>query len=98
LRGLGFPLHPFLRGLLYFYGLDFHDLAPNSLFHITTFVIFCEAFLKVQPHFGLWLHLFSMKKRTAKGVGGMPKCGDASLCVLEKNRWLPGTFLDTVRG
>jgi hypothetical protein len=32
LRGLGFPLHPFVRGLMFFYGLDFHDLAPNSFF------------------------------------------------------------------
>ena len=28
--GLGFPLHPFVRGLMFYYGLDFHDLAPNS--------------------------------------------------------------------
>ena len=27
LRGLGFPLHPFVCGLMYYYGLDFHDLA-----------------------------------------------------------------------
>ena len=29
-RGLGFPLHPFVRGLMFYYGLDFHDLAPIS--------------------------------------------------------------------
>ena len=29
LRGLGFPLHPFVRGLMYYCGLYFHDLAPN---------------------------------------------------------------------
>ena len=34
LRGLGFPLHPFVRGLMYYYGLDFHDLAPNSFLNI----------------------------------------------------------------
>ena len=28
-RGLGFPLHPFVRGLMFYYGLDFHDLAPT---------------------------------------------------------------------
>jgi len=28
-RGLGFPLHPFVRGLMFYYGLDFHDLAPR---------------------------------------------------------------------
>ena len=27
-RGLGFPLHPFVRGLMYYYGIDFHDLSP----------------------------------------------------------------------
>ena len=31
LRGLGFPLHPFVRGLMFYYGLDFHDLAPNFI-------------------------------------------------------------------
>ena len=31
LRGLGFPLHPFFRGLMFYYGLDFHDLAPNFI-------------------------------------------------------------------
>ena len=30
LHGLGFPLHPFVRGLMFYYMLDFHDLAPNS--------------------------------------------------------------------
>ena len=29
LRRLGFTLHPFVRGLMFYYGLDFHDLAPN---------------------------------------------------------------------
>ena len=27
LHGLGFPLHPFIQGLMFYYGLDFHDLA-----------------------------------------------------------------------
>ena len=56
LRGLGFPLHHFVRGLMYYYGLDFHD--PDSFLHITTFIVVCEAFLRVTPHFGLWLKTF----------------------------------------
>ena len=35
LRGLGLTLDPFVRGLMYYYGLDFHDLVPNSLLHIS---------------------------------------------------------------
>ena len=30
LRGLGLTLDPFVRGLMFYYGLDFHDLAPDS--------------------------------------------------------------------
>ena len=52
LRGLGLTLDPFVRGLM------FYDLAPDSFLHITTFIVVCEAFLRVTPHFGLWLKTF----------------------------------------
>ena len=44
-RGLGFPLHPFVRGLMFYYGLDFHDLALNSFINILAFIVVCTAFL-----------------------------------------------------
>ena len=47
LRGLGLALDPFVRGLMFYYGLDFHDLAPDSFLHISTFIVMCEAFLRV---------------------------------------------------
>ena len=40
-RGLGFPLHPFVRGLMFYYGLDFHDLAPNFILNISVFIVVC---------------------------------------------------------
>ena len=48
LRGLGFALHPFVRGLMFYYGLDFHD-PPDSILHASAFIITCEAFLRI-PH------------------------------------------------
>ena len=48
-RGLGFPTDPFVRGLMFYYGLDFHDLAPESILHICAFIVICEAFLHVTP-------------------------------------------------
>ena len=51
-RVLGFPLHPFIRGLMYHYGIDFHDLSPNSFLNISVFIVVCEAFLHIQPHSG----------------------------------------------
>ena len=40
-RGVSFPVHPFLRGLLCEYGAQLHHLKPNSLLAISCFV---EAF------------------------------------------------------
>ena len=53
IRGLGFPIHPFLRGLLEFYGLWLHNLAPASVLHIAGFVALCELFLGIEAHFAL---------------------------------------------
>ena len=36
---LGFPLHPFVQGLMFYYGLDFHDLAPNFVLNILAFIV-----------------------------------------------------------
>ena len=63
LHGLGFPLHPFVRGLMVYYGLDFHDLAPNFVLNISAFIVVCEAFLRIRPHFGLWPRLSMSSRR-----------------------------------
>ena len=42
LRGLGFPIDPFVRGLMFYYGLEFHDLAPESILQISSFIVMCE--------------------------------------------------------
>ena len=57
-HGLGFALHPFVRGLMFYYRLDFHDLAPNFVLNISAFILVCKAFLRIKPHFGLWLQTF----------------------------------------
>ena len=73
--GLGFPLHPFIRGLMFYYLLDFHNLAPNFILNISAFIIVCEAFLRVKPHFGLWLKTFNVKPKVV--VGQQVECGGA---------------------
>jgi hypothetical protein len=34
LQGFSFPPHPFLFGLLFAYGIQLHDLNPNTILHI----------------------------------------------------------------
>ena len=67
LRGLGLTLDPFVRGLMFYYWLYFRDLAPDSFLHISTFVVMCEAFLCITPHFSLWLKTFEVKLKMIEG-------------------------------
>jgi hypothetical protein len=50
LHGLSFPAHEFLRGLLFVYGVQLHQLMPNSILHIACFVTLCESFLGIEAH------------------------------------------------
>ena len=60
---------------MFYYGLDFHDLAPNFILNISAFIVVCEAFLCIQPHFGLWLKTFNVKPKVVKG--SQAECGGA---------------------
>ena len=95
-RGLGFPLHPFVRGLMFYYGLDFHDLAPNFVLNISAFIVVCEAFLRIRPHFGLWLQTFCVKPKVVRGQ--QAECGGAMVSRMLNVTWLDGSFAETVKG
>jgi hypothetical protein len=60
-RGLALPTCSFFRGLLYYYGIELHHLNPNSICHISIFIHFCEAFLRIEPHWDLVRFLFHVK-------------------------------------
>src|SRR3954466_9000138 len=46
-RRFALPLHPFVRGLLYSYRLQLHDLTPNGILHIACFILFCSLGVRV---------------------------------------------------
>src|SRR3954470_19286254 len=50
LRVFRLPNGSFCKGLMFYYGLEFHDLAPESILHISSFIVVCEAFLHITPH------------------------------------------------
>ncbi|KAK1650091.1 hypothetical protein QYE76_067896 [Lolium multiflorum] len=68
IRGLSAPIHPFLRGLLFIYGLQLHHLTPNSILHISIFITLCEAFLGVQPNWALWKRIFFCRRNGSPNV------------------------------
>jgi hypothetical protein len=53
LRGLYLPAQEFLCGLLFVYGVQLHQLTPNSILHIACFITLCESFLGIDPHWVL---------------------------------------------
>jgi hypothetical protein len=70
LRGLSFRPHPFLRGLLFSYGIQVHDLNPNSILHIACFITLCECFLGIEPHWALWRRIFAIRHPLPYQTGG----------------------------
>jgi hypothetical protein len=58
-RGFGVLASRFMRALLHYYGVELHNLNPNSIAQAAIFVAVCEGFLGIDPHWDLWTHLFS---------------------------------------
>ena len=77
---------------MFYYGLDFHDLAPDSLLHISTFIVVCEAFLRITPHFGPWLKTFNVKPKMIEGQHAA--CEGASISKIADTPWPEGYFLE----
>jgi hypothetical protein len=57
-RGFGVPTGRFMRAILFHYGVELHNLTPNSISQAAIFVAVCEGYLGIAPHWDLWTHLF----------------------------------------
>jgi hypothetical protein len=70
LRGLSFPPHEFLRGLLFAYGIQLHDLNANTILHIACFIMLCECFLGIEPRWAMWKQIFAVTRPLNYQTGG----------------------------
>ena len=75
--GLGLPLHPFVRGLLFFYGLWLHDMMLEGILHMATFIMLCKAFVGITHYFTLWRWVFQVVPSFPGGV--FPAAGGARI-------------------
>ena len=55
----------------------------------------CEAFLRISPHFGLWLKIFNVKPKVVSGEHA--ECGGAMVSRMPNVTWPTGTFNDSVK-
>jgi hypothetical protein len=58
-RGFGVPASRFMRAILHNYGVELHNLSPNSISQAAIFVAVCKGYLGIAPHWDLWTHFFS---------------------------------------
>src|SRR4051812_5567877 len=90
-RGFALPIHPFVRGLLYTYQLQLHDLTPNGIFCIACFITLCEAFLGIYPDWGLWKRLFNINRKNSEYA-----VGQVGISIRDKNSYFDSEKLDSV--
>jgi hypothetical protein len=73
-RGLALPASDFFKGLLKYYGIEYLNLNPNGIFHVSVFVHFCEAFVGIKPQWILFQKFFRVKPQPSANdprvVGG----------------------------
>jgi hypothetical protein len=96
LRGLSLPAHEFLRGLLFIYGVQLHQLTPKSILHIACFITLCESLLGIEPHFLLWKCLFRL--RPSVSLAKKPELGGAVIYVRTESQYLEFSMAASVRG
>ena len=89
LRGVGFPIHSFLRGLLEYYGLQLHNFTPAYILHIVGYVALCELFLGCEAHFALWRKLLCLVPRNQEG--SIFEVGGAKIWRIAETGYLSGT-------
>jgi hypothetical protein len=74
-RGLALPASDFFKGLLNYYGIEYLNLNPNGIFHVSVIIHFCEAFLGIKPHWVLFRKFFRVKPQPSANdprvVGGV---------------------------
>jgi hypothetical protein len=72
--GLALPASDFFKGLLDYYGIEYLNLNPNGIFHVSVFVHLCEALLGIKPHWVLFRKFFRVKPQPSANdprvVGG----------------------------
>jgi hypothetical protein len=96
LHGLSLPAHEFLCGLLFVYGVQLHQLTPNSILHIACFITLCKSFLGIDPHFLLWRAPFQLCPNVA--LSKKPELGGACISLCSELQYLEFSMAASVQG
>ncbi|KAK1616694.1 hypothetical protein QYE76_022211 [Lolium multiflorum] len=89
-RGFSFPPSDFFSEILKEYGLQPHNISPNSVLAISNHVTLCEGHLRIPPKLPLFQYYFSVKKEKIPKASELATCGSITF-MLRPGRFYPPT-------
>jgi hypothetical protein len=103
-QGFGVPASRFMWAILHFYGVELHNLSPNSIAQAAIFAAVCEGFLGIDPHGDLWNHLLSAEPFTlVMGERRVRMAMRAGGCILQlrqahAQQYIPAILVSSNKG
>jgi hypothetical protein len=79
-RGLALPASEFFKGMLRYYDIEYLNLNPNDIFHVSICVHFCEAFVGFKPHWILFRKFFRLKPQPSTNDPRVVGGADIQMC------------------
>ncbi|KAK1698780.1 hypothetical protein QYE76_015477 [Lolium multiflorum] len=80
--GFSFPPSDFFLEILKAYGLQPHNISPNSVLAISNHVTLCEGHLRVIPELSLFQYYFTVKKERIRQSSELATCGTITFMIL----------------
>ncbi|KAK1664062.1 hypothetical protein QYE76_052221 [Lolium multiflorum] len=77
-------------------GFNLWQLTPNSILHLSIFITVCEAFLGIDPHWGLWRKIFYVKRHNDSN--GPPVVGGVGFVVRKEVDYFDYPMKESVQG
>ncbi|KAK1609379.1 hypothetical protein QYE76_033052 [Lolium multiflorum] len=93
--GLSLPSSEFFLSVLTTYGLQPHNICPNSYLLLSNFVTLCEGHLGIRPHIHMWQLFFRVKKETKDKV--MVNYGSMTFMLCPGRMYPPHSSHESVR-
>ncbi|KAK1652194.1 hypothetical protein QYE76_069999 [Lolium multiflorum] len=94
-RGLSLPCSEFFLSVLDTYGLQPHNICPNSYLLLSNFATLCEGHLGIRPDIKLWQFFFRVKKETKDKA--MLNCGSMTFMLRPGRMYPPHDSHESVR-
>jgi hypothetical protein len=93
-RGLALPASDFFKGLLKYYGIEYLNLNPNGIFHVSVFIHFCKAFVGIKPHRILFQKFFRVKPQPSANDPRVVRGASIQMREDATEQYLPYKLID----